>query len=135
MNRYDRLGTPLPRDAHGRIVNADGVIIGDLRDWRSEDRATREAALDACFAAMDRRAALPYEVGTNASVTAQYIAQASPEIGIVVFASNEFAKRGNDSCATSLRAMAMRMAKRESEARAIATRDAAKARRIAASQA
>lgn len=99
------MATPLPRDEHGRILDASGRIIGDLRRWDREPRIIREAAMGMCLDALAGLCALPYEIGGSAWVTLGYVAQAS-EADLVWRAAEEAAAMGLDGMAIYLRALA-----------------------------
>lgn len=102
---WSTVGTPLPRDREGRILDGNGRILGDLRQWDTEPRAIRESAMEQCGAAL-AGAPLSTTIGTNPVVTLTSIAQASPETGLVIWASNRLAEHGHHGAAMALRSLA-----------------------------
>lgn len=97
----------LRADADGRPLYDDGSgVIGDLRNWHKESRVTREAAMVSCLNALDGRAPLAREIGTNAVVTMGFIAQACPEPALILWAAEQLERRDLASHAVGLRSLA-----------------------------
>lgn len=120
------------RDAHGRRLNDRGEIMGDFRIWKTEDRPTREAAIDACLATIAGTAPLSPEIGSNAIVAIQIITAGCTEPWMVMWASLEIQKflGENDATAFTLRVRALRMADEQAAAVAEGARAAHRARSL-----
>ena len=131
MYAFDASAT---RDAHGRLLDANGVIIGSIRDWTREDRAAHVAAVQACLDALDARRAPPRDVGTNSFVTLQRIAQASHDPAVVLWIGKAMEARGAAGAEALYRARAMRLAKAQADAIVVTCMAARAARKAARSR-
>lgn len=105
----------LKRDGGGHLLDDGGAIMGDFRDWSTEARPVREAALVSCLNALDGRGELLPSIGSNPLIAVNRIAQGCPEAHLIAFAATQLERRGHQEFADTLRALAQHRSKEQSQ--------------------
>ena len=121
----------LKRDGEGHLLDDGGQVMGDFRDWTTESRPVREAAMVACLNALDGRGALSPTIGSNALIAAHRIAQGSHEAHLILFAATQLERRGYREFAVTLRALAQHRSREQTQAATDAAWTRTRAARLA----